>query len=70
MEDTTRLIHDIEDHLVPRLHLDVGEARLYYHLLRHSRLIDKHEVVVSVASLCQAMSRKAAKGSGHGKYLI
>lgn len=56
MDDTTRLIHDIEDHLVPQLRLDVGEARLYYHLLRHSRLIDKHEVVVSVASLCEAMN--------------
>jgi predicted DNA-binding transcriptional regulator len=63
MVETAKLIHDIEDHLVPRLRLDVGEARLYYHLLRHSRLIEKHEVIVSVAQLCEAMncSKNAVK---------
>jgi len=56
MTKTVELIQDIEDHLVPRLRLDVIETRIYYHLLRHSRLIAKHEVVVSVAQLCDAMN--------------
>lgn len=63
MASIEKLIQEIEDHVVPRLRLDIGEARLYYHLLRHSRLIDKHEAVVSVAQLCDAMncSKNAVK---------
>lgn len=63
MASIEKLIQDIEDHVVPRLRLDIGEARLYYHLLRHSRLTDKHEAVVSVAQLCNAMncSKNAVK---------
>lgn len=56
MTDTARLIQNIEDHLVTRLRLDIGEARIYYHLVRHSRLIDKHVCLVSVAQLCDAMN--------------
>lgn len=55
MDDIKNLIQDIEDHLVPRLKLDVAEARIYYHLLRHTRLVDRHEVLVSVANLCEAI---------------
>lgn len=63
MADLEKLIQDVEDHLVPRLKMDVAEARLYCHLLRHSRLEGKREVVVSVAQLCDAMncSKNAVK---------
>lgn len=51
-----QIITDIEDHVVPRLKLDVGEARLYYHLLRHSRLIEKHDVLISVAQIAEVLN--------------
>jgi hypothetical protein len=38
--DIKEVLIQIEDDAVPRLKLDLGEARLYYHLIRHSRLID------------------------------
>ncbi|GMR20328.1 MAG: hypothetical protein BMS9Abin36_0923 [Gammaproteobacteria bacterium] len=54
--DIAQIITEIEDHLVPRLKLDVGEARLYYHLLRHSRFIGKHDVLISVAQISEVMN--------------
>ena len=54
--DIRQVITEIEDHLVPRLKLDVGEARLYYHLLRHSRLVEKHEVLISVAQIAEVLN--------------
>ncbi len=56
MTDANEIVMQIEDSLVPRLHLDVAEARLYYHLLRHSRLIGKHEVLTSVQQICDAIN--------------
>ena len=49
--DIAQVIIEIEDHVVPRLKLDVAEARLYYHLLRHSRFVGKHDVLISVLQL-------------------
>ena len=46
-----QLIEQIADVLVPALKLDAYEIALYYHLLRHSRLIDRKEVKVSTATL-------------------
>jgi DNA-binding Lrp family transcriptional regulator len=54
--DIGRVVTEIEDHVVPRLKLDVGEARLYYHLLRHSRLVGKHDVLVSVAQIAEVLN--------------
>ena len=56
MTDAGEMVKQIEDHLVPRLNLDVAEARLYYHLLRHSRLIGKHELLTSVQQICGAIN--------------
>lgn len=54
--DIRTVIIEIEDQLVPRLKLDVAEARLYYHLLRHSRFVGKHDVLTSVAQLAEVMN--------------
>jgi len=54
--DITEVIQQIEDSLVPRLKLDAEEARLYYHLFRHTRLVGKHDVLVSVARLAEAIN--------------
>jgi len=54
--DIGQVITEIEDHVVPRLKLDVGEARLYYHLLRHSRFVGKHDVLISVAQLAEVLN--------------
>lgn len=54
--DTGQVIAEIEDHVVPRLKLDVGEARLYYHLLRHSRFAGKHDVLISVGQLAEVLN--------------
>ena len=54
--DIGQIITEIEDHVVPRLKLDVGEARLYYHLLRHSRLVGKHDVLISVAQIAEVLN--------------
>ena len=54
--DIGQVIIEIEDYVVPRLKLDVGEARLYYHLLRHSRFIGKHDVLISVAQLAVVLN--------------
>lgn len=61
--DVKEIIKQIEDHLVPRLKLDPGETRLYYHLFRHSRLMDKLETLVSVAQLSEVLncSKNAVK---------
>jgi hypothetical protein len=54
--DIGQVVTEIEDHVVPGLKLDVGEARLYYHLLRHSRFVGKHDVLISVAQLAEVLN--------------
>jgi DNA-binding Lrp family transcriptional regulator len=54
--DIGQIVTEIEDHVVPRLKLDVGEARLYYHLLRHSRFVGKHDVLISVAQIAEVLN--------------
>ncbi|NQW23531.1 MAG: hypothetical protein HQ475_08820 [SAR202 cluster bacterium] len=49
--DSEKAIQHIEDYLVRKLKLDVAEASIYYYLLRRSRLIDQHGMIVSVAQL-------------------
>jgi hypothetical protein len=55
--DIGQIIVEIEDRVVPRLKLDVAEARLYHHLLRHSRFIGKHELLISAVQLAEALKR-------------
>jgi len=55
MQQTSQLIQDIEDHVVPQLRLNPGEARIYYALLRRSHLANKRELVTSIAKLCAAI---------------
>ena len=54
--DIAQIIVEIEDHVVPRLKLDVAEARLYYHFLRHSRFIGKHELLISAAQIGEVLN--------------
>jgi DNA-binding Lrp family transcriptional regulator len=54
--DIGQIVTEIEDHVVPRLKLDVAEARLYYHLLRHSRFVEKHDVLISVAQIAEVLN--------------
>jgi hypothetical protein len=54
--DIGQVVTEIEDHVVPRLKLDVAEARLYYHLLRHSRFVGKHDVLISVSQFAEVLN--------------
>lgn len=55
-QDIEQLFVAIEDYVVPRLKLDVGEARLYYHLLRHSRIVGKHDALFSIAQISEVLN--------------
>lgn len=50
--EVVQLWKDIEDYLVHALHLTPYERSLYYHLLRHSRLLGRRELRISTAVLC------------------
>jgi hypothetical protein len=65
--NTIEIIKEIEDYLIPQLHLDAFERGLYYYLFRHSRLIGKPEVTVSIASLQSSLaySKTAVKTRLH-----
>jgi hypothetical protein len=51
--EAARLWIAIEDHLIPFLKLDAHERSLYYHLVRHSRLIGQRSTRVSMESLAK-----------------
>ena len=51
-----KVIVEIEYYLVPRLNLDVAETRLYYHLLRHSRFMEKDDVLISVTQIGEVLN--------------
>ena len=53
--DTYATFRQIEDVLFPSLHLSVRERSLYYHLLRHTRLIDKASGTFAVGPLADAL---------------
>jgi uncharacterized protein with PIN domain len=46
---------DIEDHLFPRLHLTIRQRALYYHLLRHTRLVGAESAVFALLPLANAL---------------
>ena len=52
--DLQQLLIDIQDHLVPRL--DTYEYAIYSYLFRHSRLIDKGDVVAGFKSARRRMA--------------
>ena len=45
---------NIEDFLIPGRKLDPFERSLYYHLLRHTRVIGKEASVFGVATLAES----------------
>jgi predicted DNA-binding transcriptional regulator len=53
--DTT-ILKQIEDYLAPRLKLDAYERILYYYLFRHTRLIAKSEIILSVPQLAESLN--------------
>lgn len=48
--DLVKTIKDIEDYLIPFLKLDTYERSLYYHLFRHTRVIDKQETIFVITT--------------------
>jgi hypothetical protein len=52
--DLARELKNIEDHLIPKLQLDHVERALYYHLLRHTRLIGKEASLFGLPSLAKS----------------
>src|SRR5207247_3048076 len=52
--DWSKVAADVEDLLAPKLQLDVYERTLYYHMLRHTRLLGKDSAIFGLASLASA----------------
>ena len=50
-----RVAKEIEDHLFPRLHLTTRQRALYYHLLRHTRLLGAESAVFALSPLATAL---------------
>ena len=53
--DWAQVYSEVEDRLVPGLHLDVWERALYYHLLRHTRLNTGPSAMFAIAPLSKAV---------------
>jgi hypothetical protein len=47
-------LKNIEDYLIPQLRLDRVERSLYYHLLRHTRIVGKEVSLFGILSLSEA----------------
>jgi 5-methylcytosine-specific restriction endonuclease McrA len=52
--DLIQEFKNIEDYLIPGLKLDPVERSLYYHLLRHTRIIGKEGSLFGILSLAEA----------------
>lgn len=52
--DLAQELKNIEDYLIPKLRLDHMERSLYYHLLRHTRVIGKETSMFGILSLSEA----------------
>ena len=48
-------LREIEDYLFPRLQLTIRQRALYYHLLRHTRVIDSENKMFAIAPLARAL---------------
>jgi len=55
VEILEQLFADIEDLLIPSKSLDVWERSLYYHLLRHTRVIGKRSALFAIAPLSKSV---------------
>jgi 5-methylcytosine-specific restriction endonuclease McrA len=53
--DVVQLWKDLEDYLIHFLHLSAYERAVYYHLLRHSRLVGRRNLRASTAVLCNQL---------------
>jgi biotin operon repressor len=53
--DIKTVIEQCEDHLFQRLKVSVREKALYYHLLRHTRLVGRDERIFPLSSLAKAV---------------
>lgn len=53
MNDLSAVLRDIEDYLFPQLNLSAWERVLYYHLLRHTRILGKISTMCAIAPLAQ-----------------
>jgi hypothetical protein len=49
------VIEQCEDHLFPRLKFTVRERSLYYHLLRHTRLVGREQQIFALAPLARSL---------------
>jgi hypothetical protein len=54
--DWSQVIAEIEDLLAPKMQLDVYERTLYYHMLRHTKVVGKDTAVFGIATLANATS--------------
>lgn len=55
MEGLDQILADIEDLLIPGKNLDVWERALYYHVLRHTRLVGKRSAMFAIAPLSKSV---------------
>lgn len=55
MEGLDQIFADIEDLLIPGKNLDVWERALYYHVLRHTRLVGKRSAMFAIAPLSKSV---------------
>jgi hypothetical protein len=53
--DPAAVMKEVEDYLVPRKQLSIREHALYYHLLRHTWLVDRPAHVFALAGLADAL---------------
>ncbi len=51
-----RVLKEIEDHLLPRLHLTIRQRALYYHLLRHTRLVGSESAIFALLPLANILN--------------
>ncbi len=54
--DLTQIIKQCEDHLFPAKDFTAFERILYYHLLRHSRIEGREQIIVAMDPLAEALS--------------
>lgn len=50
-----RVLKEVEDYLFPRMHLSIRQRALYYHLLRHTRLVDAESSAFALGPLARAL---------------
>src|SRR5438445_167496 len=59
VDELRRAYSEVEDHLIPILHLDAHERAVYYHLFRHTRLVGIRTCRISIDGLARATGLSA-----------